>query len=129
MAGRTLRVKVPVSRLLAQAEKQREKIIREYERDVEKQGGKKSKWEVKAIGALAKTINEIEAGNFDFDNVSKPYGSKTQTSSIKVTVSAAAPFPPKEPETYRVDRDIALLKACTDTELSIGVDDDFGRYL
>ncbi len=128
MAGRTIRVKVPVDRLLASAQKERARIVKDHEKAVIKSEATQERWKEKALAALYKAADDLIEGKFDMDNVSHPYRNHGN-STISVTVKCVSPRVPEEPSTRNVDRDIALLQACTDTELSIGAEDNFGKYL
>lgn len=125
--ARTLRVKVPVAVLVASAEAQRAKIVKAHEQAWASVTKDRERWVTAALKALDRTREDIESGKLP--SISKTWGKKNK-SEFEIQVSAAKPSDPDdEPNTTQVDRDLALLRACSDTELSIGTDDNFARYL
>lgn len=126
--ARTLKVKVPVAVLIASAEKQRERIIKEHEKELAKVDKERERWATAALKALDRIREDIEAG--DLPKISECWGSAKGSSEFDVVVKARKPVTPGDkPAVYQVDRDLSLLRACSDTELAIGTDDNFARYL
>lgn len=127
MGTRTMKVKVPTATLIELAEKERARIIREHEKASENADAQQAKWVDKALVQLDKVRRDIADGNLP--DVSTPWRS-TNTSTFTVTVRAKGPLDlESKPNTTKVDRDLALLRACSDETLSIGTDDNFAKYL
>lgn len=127
MAARTMKVRVPVATLVELAEKQRAKIVSEHAKALEKVGEDTRRWQEKALSALAHAAEQIEAGKLP--EIHHSYSARGQ-SYFNVKVRVPAPSEPDaQPNTRKVDRDLALLRACSDETLLIGADDNFAQYL
>lgn len=128
--ARTLKVKVPVAALIKSAEKERERIIKEFEKSLTQVDKSRERWQKAALTALDRAYEDIQAGNFPKISSVWGYSKSKNLSDFEIQVKAPKPVEPAEaPNTNQVDRDLALLKACSDTELAIGTDDNFARYL
>lgn len=128
--ARTLRVKIPVAVLIASAEAQREKIIKDHEKQVAKGEKERQRWLNKAEDAVVRVLDDLQNGTIPDSVRSNYYSEGKNRSSFRIEVAYKCPTEPGDtPDTSRVDRDLALLRACSDAELSIGTDDNFARYL
>lgn len=107
MPASKMKLRVPVATLIEAAEATRAKIIENHEQAVAEYEQDRESWQYVVVHVLE--CNEYE---------------------LRIPINGDEPSQPsKKPNTSQVDKDLALLRATSDEVLSIGADDDFGRYL
>jgi hypothetical protein len=132
MAGRTMKVRVPVATLIESAEAKRSEIIEQWEADREKVHTDREKWISNAIAALDAVREALRRGEMPDDVATSTWGRRhgSASSYFIVGVDAKQPdSPTHQPPVDAIDRDLGLLRASTDDTLLVGTDDNFARYL
>lgn len=120
---KAMKIKVPVAKLIESAEAVRSRIIEQHESAVANYEDAKGKYRSLVIDALRVALAEATQEGDLPEYYS--YGS-----CLLVPFDHDEPSEPRHtPNTTQVDRDLALLRATSDSELLISTDDMFAGYL
>jgi hypothetical protein len=130
MAGRTMKVRVPVAKLIEAAEAKRVQIVEEWEAGREKLHTDRAKWFSNAVAALDVVRESLRRDEMPSDADATWGNRRREKSYFTVEVDAKLPTEPDDhPPVDAIDRDLGLLRACSDDTLLVGTDDNFARYL
>lgn len=133
-------LKVPVATLIEKAEARRAEIVAEYERVQAEERTKRPDFQ-KAVARLLREAAKnpeqvVYERNYDYRGKGGGYRSTTiKDLTVKVPRSENLwPAQPDEheedgPKTARVDRDLGMLRATSETEIRVKADSDLASYL
>jgi hypothetical protein len=125
------RVKVPRDVLIDKLEAERQTILDTHERRAGEVRRERASYAKQLIRALAEVRRLAQADPaMALEHVDRKHrGYEKEVASVVLHDLPAPPRSPGEPNTLKLDRMLAVLRAATDDTLSIAAEDEYARYL
>lgn len=123
-----LSLKVPIQTLIGKVEAERTGIIKKHEADLKAYNAAVGAARKELAAKLREKAKNISTASLSFNRDYRNNRGYVEYASVSVRVDCPAKPSPK-PDTSRVDRDLRLLKATSQAEITVRADSDLSRYL